>query len=347
MKLFKYTKDPILLIVFRWLLVIIFLEALIITVSFFVSWQPFEVIVSFLPQILIIMSGMVMLLITIGARFVIRDGFRITKNTLRVREVTGFALSIALLLVVVQGALFGSISALEKESVFGTTVKVATYNKFIHNTEINGIQAIARRNVDIVTLQEASLAEAQDYQRILQMDHIVSTDCGCSAGGTEVHILSHHPITDFTVIDPHSNGAIAHATIEHPAVGTLSVYGVHLTPPFTQHWHERRTVMFDALSAAVAQDTNPTFVMGDFNTTIYSPVFRDFARQVEDSVELVLDKNWPQCSRYENRIQFSIACVRIDHILIPNSTAYTGSVLLKDTNSDHLPFIANVVFPEL
>ena len=345
LQFFNYTKDPILLTVLRIVGVGVFVVLSLLAAALVISWQPFEIMVSFLPQIMIVLSGVYCLLFALLAKFIIRDGFRLSNMSIRRRDAAVLMGGLVLLTFIVQQAFFGPIRTISAQESFGDEIRVATFNKFYLNNSTKGLTLLAGQAPDILALQEADEASIAMFQERLNLPYKVQTDCDCSAGNSEVAVLSRYPVSDSLIIAPHQNGAVVKAVVEHPTIGSISVYGVHITPPLSQFWHDKRIEMLDEATKVIESDSNPVFVMGDFNTTIYSRDLRNFVADTQSQTTLVLDYNWPKCSRYEDRIPTDIACLRIDHIFIPSSVDYTGSLISNQSDSDHLPFIANVVFP--
>lgn len=328
----KDIPEPWLFKTLRWTPKVWFGIVVILFMGLIVENFLLEQLVSFLPQGLIVSSGLFLIVFTLYARLIIRDGWRRCKTIVGAGDLAWIGAAIFFSLVV-----FFQSAAIATPTDFsqgaGFKLKIATYNKWVMSEDVSSISAhFLKDNLDLLVLQEANEDEAQSIAQVLGLTHSYSTDCGCSAEETDVHILSRHQLAGGEKIFEHATGAIARVTMRHPGIGDVSVYGLHIPPPYTPTGYDNRNQGFENLTAALKQDELPKVVLGDFNTTVYSPHWQQFQSDVSGEVQPLFNQEWPQCSWYG----FGDAqCLRIDHILVSKNAAIQELLIGPETGSDH------------
>ncbi len=305
---------------------------------------PLEVYISFWPQIFIVSSGLMLLFLSLLARLVIRDGLSFSRNGLRKLDVLKFIGCVMIFGFLWFESFFNPVQSISMGQSSGPSVRVATFNKLVNNQSAQGVEALAALNPEIVVIQELESDLVAAYQNILGLEYLSEVECNCSAGLSDVYIMSKFPIVATRLTGGDSGWNLINAKIVHSEVGIISVYAIHLPPPFSNRHYHQRNALFDSLAREISVDANPVIAMGDFNTTIYSPVFREFSGKVSSKVSLALENNWPKCSRYENRLPIDALCVRIDHIFLPTTASVTDTAIIRNVKSDHLPFMVEVTF---
>jgi len=126
------------------------------------------------------------------------------------------------------------------------------------------------------------------------------------------------------------------ARIRGPA-GTFTFLGVHLSAPTLRYRAAQRNVELEALAAHRANITGPLIVAGDFNTTPYSPFFKDWltATGLTDSRRhRTLSASWPTSLPWLG--------IPIDHVVVSNDIGILDHRRLPNFNSDHYGIVAEL-----
>ena len=122
------------------------------------------------------------------------------------------------------------------------------------------------------------------------------------------------------------------------AVGgeTVAIYAVHPRPPDSAAKTEARDAVFTELATLVSRETLPVIVIGDFNATPWSYVFRDFSAEtglVNSQKGYGLAATWPTSP---------LTLVPLDHMLHSDSLTTVERDVGPDLGSDHLPLTVEV-----
>lgn len=337
----KDIPDSRLLKILRWLPILI----LIIIVPLFLAtfWRLwfFDIYVSGLPQILIITSGLYLLLAAFYLRFIIRDGW---DQCLRIVGKADVSILLVGILLTLFLAVYSQqiINPLDLSRQNGESLKIGTYNKLYSNDDtLSGINYFISQRSDLVGLQEIQPSELELFRKGLGLEYSFVTDCDCSAEDTEIGLVSRFPIIEAYTIYEYANGGIIRAEIGVDQSSSLVVYVVHLTPPLSNSFYQRRQKAFDILTNALSEEDQEVVVMGDFNTTIYSPDLRDLLADTKDQLNYVVTNSFPRCSWFGFG---DIACLRIDHIFAPKTTSLRDFQIGNNVGSDHRPLMAEITF---
>jgi endonuclease/exonuclease/phosphatase (EEP) superfamily protein YafD len=157
--------------------------------------------------------------------------------------------------------------------------------------------------------------------------------------GAPVILFSRHPVLRESVIaSPAGRRPYLAADLalgEH----TLTVVGVHPSSPSPSRPGEtrRRNVQLGYLANLVEDERGPMVVAGDFNTTPWSPSFRDLVaraglRNAADGHGYI--GTWPNW--------FWPAQIPIDHVLVKGPVAVADIRRGSTTGSDHYPVVADL-----
>jgi len=150
-------------------------------------------------------------------------------------------------------------------------------------------------------------------------------------------------------------GSAARYELDTPA-GVITVYNLHLESPrdalshvASRGWRgrhelransERRREQSEFLSRHAAQRSGPVLVLGDFNTTPESVLFRRTWAGYEDAFE---ESGLGWGHTFVSRPSL----VRIDHVLVGGGGRTRRCWVGPDVGSPHRPVIADIVWPTL
>jgi endonuclease/exonuclease/phosphatase (EEP) superfamily protein YafD len=119
--------------------------------------------------------------------------------------------------------------------------------------------------------------------------------------------------------------------------GRLHLVGTHPLPPGSAEYAAQRNEQLRALADHTRSQTAPTVVLGDLNTTQWSPFFRALHRQGglrAPSGLHAFTGSWPAV--------LPIGRIQLDHCLMSRGVVVEDIRLGPAIGSDHLPLIANL-----
>lgn len=124
----------------------------------------------------------------------------------------------------------------------------------------------------------------------------------------------------------------------------LKIIGIHTTPPSNQDYFINREEMLSELANFVKNDPMPIIVIGDLNTTMYSPSYKKFIKKsqlINARTNFGIIPTWSPKSRDINGVTFDklmkFATISIDHVLHNSKIKVTFFEANKSIGSDHLP----------
>jgi endonuclease/exonuclease/phosphatase (EEP) superfamily protein YafD len=121
----------------------------------------------------------------------------------------------------------------------------------------------------------------------------------------------------------------------------VSIVGAHPYPPSREQLSQRRNAQLRRLAELVNASGEPTVLVGDLNTTSWSPAFADFldSTGLRDSRRgFGVQPSWPTL--------MPLAYIPIDHCLVSPEIVVKSRKIGRDVGSDHLPVIALLDIPE-
>lgn len=114
----------------------------------------------------------------------------------------------------------------------------------------------------------------------------------------------------------------------------ILLLGTHPLPPVTSQYAELRNDQLREIAAFVRRQTSPVIVIGDLNTTPWSPFFADLladGRLRNTSEGRGLFASWPDW--------MPLARIPLDHCLVTEPIRVVDKRLGPEVGSDHLPVI--------
>lgn len=329
----------------RFIPIDILLVALSLMLSLHIRWWPFEFIASYTPQILIFLATYFMIYATFVAWYLFVDGFDgLLKKTGKVAGsmlVAGTLITIYTLAYSLNVVTPLNISSELEYSPDHLTV--GTFNKLYRSEDFSfDAGLIVGEIADVYALQEVSESDVEYLQSRVNHQYSYITDCNCSAEDTEVAVISRYPIINAQTVYEADNAAIVRTLISSEKFGEFVVYAVHNHVPYVVDEYAKRGQAFELLSNSIDSETLPTFAMGDFNTTVFSPDMQKFMKETERAKNVV-QRAWPRCSWFGTPFN-ELACARIDYVFAPvGSRVYSVEVGSQDF-SDHRSVTVELVF---
>lgn len=220
---------------------------------------PFELLISFLPYILV----MNMVFFCILFFFFKRSQTKISLFFLSI-------ITISLFLPFYDYS-FQKVPETKREK----TITVAFLNKLYSNTNYQEIDAVIEQiKPDILGLAEVKEHELEQLATLKSYPYSYSQKKDRSFS---VVLLSKYPLIQNERLLNISQGITATATIDGK---TVTIITLHILPPLLPSYYTNRNTDLETLSRYVTtQKTDSYIIMGDFNTSPWSPHYRSFLKK--------------------------------------------------------------------
>ncbi len=215
--------------------------------------------------------------------------------------------------------------------------KIYSANINIDNTELSKLnQEVQELNPEIVLLLEVTPEHVEQIRSMMQTYpyRIEKTSIGTRGNG--FIFLSKFPLLTRHVTQLSERGNSILEVVLDINQKPVVFYGIHAQRPDRGNLNERKSQLL-VPARQIREELLPAIVAGDFNTTPFSPVFKEFMRiaELKDSREgFGWLPSWPA--------YFPPLWIPIDHILVsPDITVHkreTGSYI----GSDHYPVFAEL-----
>ena len=198
------------------------------------------------------------------------------------------------------------------------------------------IESINSANPDILVLQEVTEGWWRKIQHLTDIyPHFKAHPL---SGGGGLALFSRFPIEQADVLQLDSS--------PHPAMfakinldGTiLTVLTIHPPTPMRSDKFTNRNKQFAESAAIMKSAPNPKVLIGDFNTTMWSPYFVDL---IADSGLRDVRKGRGLYPSW-NTILPNFMRIPIDHCLVGDTIEVGNVELGDDTGSDHYPLIVDL-----
>lgn len=124
---------------------------------------------------------------------------------------------------------------------------------------------------------------------------------------------------------------------------SVSILALHPPTPISPVKFSNRNRQFREAADIMGAIKGPRFLIGDLNTTMWSPYFRDLTRRsglVDARLGRGLLTSWPMPLP-------SFLRLPIDHCLVSRDVTVERARIGKRTGSDHLPLIVDVTFSRI
>ena len=233
-------------------------------------------------------------------------------------------------------------------SAAAANYKVLSANLWVGNTE-------AQRVLEFAIKEQPDLALFMEVNDVMaeQLAIALKTTLPYSSNQLTPYRLgtvlySKSPLTDVQLQQFNTRSA-ANMTAHVKVNGRpISIVGIHPFPPIRPSLFADRNQAFVAVSDYVKSQSDPVILAGDFNTSPWSPYYRQLARQtgLENSRDgFGILPTWPSSLSYANLPQLNaltrLVQIPIDHCLASPSLKVVGMRTGPDVGSDHLPIVVD------
>ncbi|MBN2703583.1 MAG: endonuclease/exonuclease/phosphatase family protein [Pontiellaceae bacterium] len=149
-----------------------------------------------------------------------------------------------------------------------------------------------------------------------------------------IMLLSKYPLTEGVVVEIGDGGVPSIIADVNFPDGTITLIGTHPLPPIGSAYSAHRNRQLKELAAVAKSQRKPVLVMGDLNTTPWSPYFRNLLRDsgLHDSTKgFGFQPTWSPSIRFLK--------IPIDHMLYSSGIRVWNRVVGPKVGSDHLPVV--------
>lgn len=244
-------------------------------------------------------------------------------------------LGLAVLLLVLNGAPVLAWVGLPRFESMPEGVTVMSYNLWIDNPDVEAIeQSILHEDPDILFLTEVSQPMMAQLRSQLDYPYDYRTDGGNNALFSRYSLLE-ATTEDFGVeTSGRTFSLVAKLQLEQEVV---TVIGVHPPIPIIQRFFHIRNQQLETFAQASRNVEGKIIVLGDFNSTPWSPYFQRFERQSQ--LQNVGRGQWIWATWYFNQtLKTRYIKIPLDHIEIRGLKCLKTWVG-QTGGSDHKPVI--------
>ncbi|MGC1308301.1 MAG: endonuclease/exonuclease/phosphatase family protein [Phormidesmis sp.] len=161
-------------------------------------------------------------------------------------------------------------------------------------------------------------------------------------------LYSKDPLTDLEIRKFDTNNAVNLTAHIQTKNRQLSIVAIHPLPPIRREFFDDRNKVFRAVSDYIQQQTDPVLLIGDFNTTMWSPFYQMLAYETglkNTRKGLGTFPTWPANMSYHLTPKLNIFTklfqIPIDQCLVSSSLDVVRMHTGSDVGSDHLPIVVD------
>lgn len=221
----------------------------------------------------------------------------------------------------------------------GAPVHLIAANLLYRQEDATATRAyLERQSADILVLSEFTPRWQEKLRSLEQIYPHVAVRSRWNPWGIAVY--SKHPLRAIENLDLGDDQSSHLRLLVQLPAGLAEVYAVHLASPPSRRQAAQRNTQLRRLAARIkdADPALPRIVVGDFNTTPYSPYFQDLLRDAglrDGRRPFGLHVTWPAWP--------VPLWIPIDHCLAGGSVVVTRVATGPRTGSDHLPLECSFV----
>lgn len=196
------------------------------------------------------------------------------------------------------------------------------------------LESIRNANPDLLLLEEVTSKWSAELA-VLENDYRYRI-AGPQEGSFGIMLLSKYPLTNSRIIEIGNAGVPSITADVYSPQGEVSIVGTHPVPPAGGEYSTHRNNQLAALPAIVNEQKNPVLLIGDLNTTHWSPHFTRLIREsgLKNSMRgFGFQPTWPSNNRFLR--------IPLDHVLHSPEITIHNREVGKNVGSDHLPVIVD------
>lgn len=217
----------------------------------------------------------------------------------------------------------------------GSEIKVLSSNFFVENENFHGFkELIDQEKPDIFAILEAEYAWKTEKNAYTNYPSVEMSEKTGSFGSLIFSkydtIFNHFTLDGFETLE-----AIIKINGQE-----IRLIAVHPTPPASSKYAKIRNYQYNDLIEKINESDLPTIVMGDFNSSPWSPKFKEILSLTNlklTSLGFGIETTW--------NASIPILRIPIDHILVSPEIEVTSFYTGPFMGSDHYPVIATLKLP--
>jgi endonuclease/exonuclease/phosphatase (EEP) superfamily protein YafD len=198
------------------------------------------------------------------------------------------------------------------------------------------IEAVSEARADVVVLQE--LTPEWEAQTQVLREQYRFIELAPRPGGSGMGIMSRYPLEDTQVLKLDASTHLAIFVRVNVAGTPVSILGLHPPTPVTPTKFANRNQQFQAAAEMLSALKGPKVLIGDLNTSPWSPYFKELAERsgMRDArLGFGLKTSWPTPLPGFLRIP-------IDHCLVSDGVEVEDARIGKSIGSDHRPLMVDL-----
>jgi len=199
------------------------------------------------------------------------------------------------------------------------------------NTE-QVLKAINTANPDLLLLEEVTPKWAHELSG-LDYPYRVSKVRNDPFG---IMLLSRYPLSCTPVVVIGTAGVPSVVATVYLPQSEILFIGTHPMPPISSEFSKNRNQQLAELSKLIAQQEKPVLLIGDLNTSPWSPHFTRLLKEsdLKNSMKhFGFQPSWPTGNRFLR--------IPLDHMLHSPEILIHNRIVGSDVGSDHLPLIVD------
>ncbi|HEV7684799.1 MAG TPA: endonuclease/exonuclease/phosphatase family protein [Pyrinomonadaceae bacterium] len=201
-------------------------------------------------------------------------------------------------------------------------------------------QAVLEAHADIVILQELTAEWQKQTEDTLSQYPFRKV--APKPGGSGMALFSRYPLEDATILNLDTSTHIAMLGKVNIDGTMVSILALHPPTPVRTDKFLNRNLQFSEAAAIFRATKGPGILIGDLNTTMWSPYFTDLVKNsgLRDArLGFGLKPSWPMPLP-------AILQLPIDHCLVSADVSVAGIGTGRRTGSDHRPLIVDLRIPK-
>ncbi len=217
----------------------------------------------------------------------------------------------------------------------GPTVRTMLINLNASNGNTEQVlEAIRNADPDLLLLEEITPTWANELA-VLETDYphrVAEPQEGCFG----IMLLSKYPLEHGKIIEIGTASVPTIIADAHLLQGTISIVGTHPLPPVGASYSNHRNNQLAELPDVIKAQKFPVLLIGDLNTSPWSPYFRDLinASELKNSMKgFGFQPTWPSNNR--------LLRIPLDHMLHSSEITIHTRFVGGDVGSDHFPVIVD------
>lgn len=225
-------------------------------------------------------------------------------------------------------------SAIATETTTGQ-LRIFQSNVLYNNKKYSKVISIVKEeNPDIAVFIEVSKVWAKELAALKDIlpYSVVSQDS--NSFGTA--LFSKYPLENVSIEQFKGPRKTIVATIKYQGKEVI-VMGTHPNYPLEKIGFSHRNSQLEAMADYLVKVNNPVLLMGDFNITMWSPIYQRFVEKTKlknGRVGFGVQPTWPNF--------MPLLAIPIDHCLVSPNIQVIKSRIGRDVGSDHLPMITDL-----